>query len=29
VQLFESPQEDLQGMYILYLQVERVAAVVH
>jgi hypothetical protein len=29
VQLFESPQEDLQGMYILYLQVERVNAVVH
>ena len=29
VQLFESPQEDLQGMYILYLQIERVNAVVH
>jgi hypothetical protein len=29
VQLFESPAEDLQGMYILYLQVERVNAVVH
>jgi hypothetical protein len=23
VQLFESPAEDLQGMYILYLQVQR------
>jgi hypothetical protein len=29
VQLFESPAEDLQGMYILYLQIERVNAVVH
>jgi hypothetical protein len=29
VQLFESPAEDLQGMYILYLQIERVTAVVH
>ena len=29
VQLFESPVQDLQGMYILYLQIERVATVVH
>ena len=29
IQLFESPQDDLQGMYILYLKVERVTPVVH
>ena len=29
IQLFETPQDDLQGMYILYLKVERVTAVVH
>jgi hypothetical protein len=29
IQLFESPANDLEGMYILYLNVERVATVVH
>ena len=29
IQLFESPQDDLEGMYILYLKVERFASVVH
>jgi len=29
IQLFESPANDLEGMYILYLNVERVTTVVH
>jgi len=29
IQLFESPDNDMEGMYILYLKVERVDPVVH
>ena len=29
IQLFESPANDLEGMYILYLKVERVETAVH